>query len=258
MQRRAIGRTKVEVTTLGFGAAPIGNLYTAVDDETAHAAINAAWEGGVRYFDTAPHYGLGLSEQRLGAALAEHHRDEVVVSTKVGRLLVPNPTPTGSDLAANGFAVSDTVARLRDYSADGVRRSIEASLTRLGLDRIDIALVHDPDEHMSAAIDEAVPALVALRDQGVVAAIGAGMNDADPLLRFVIETDVDVVMVAARRRVLRLRTCNRGRAPTRSCAGRRVPTLGSRPAARSDAVPSSASGRGIRRGGPPHAGRGRG
>jgi Predicted oxidoreductases (related to aryl-alcohol dehydrogenases) len=198
MERRRIARTKVEVTTLGFGAAPIGNLYTAVDAETAHAAVNAAWDGGVRYFDTAPHYGLGLSERRLGAALAEHRRDEIVVSTKVGRLLVPNATPTGSDLEANGFVVSDTLTRLRDYSADGVRRSIEASLTRLGLDRIDIALIHDSDEHMRAAIDEAVPALVALRDQGVVAAIGAGMNHADTLLRFVTETDIDVVMVAGR------------------------------------------------------------
>jgi D-threo-aldose 1-dehydrogenase len=198
MERRTLGRTKVEVTTLGFGAAPIGNLYTAVDDETAQAAVNAAWDGGVRYFDTAPHYGLGLSERRLGAALAGHSRDQFVVSTKVGRLLVPNPTPTGSDLEANGFVVGDGLARQRDYSADGVRRSIEASLMRLGLDRIDIALIHDPDEHMRAAIDEAVPALIALRDQGVVAAIGAGMNHADPLLRFVTETDMDVVMVAGR------------------------------------------------------------
>ncbi len=98
MNTRKLGSTDVEVTELGYGAAQIGNLYAPVDDDTAAAAVDAAWEEGIRYFDTAPHYGLGLSERRLGAALGRRPRDEFVVSTKVGRLLVPNAAPSGSDL----------------------------------------------------------------------------------------------------------------------------------------------------------------
>jgi D-threo-aldose 1-dehydrogenase len=193
----AIGGTGVRVTELGFGTAPIGNLYHAVSDETAAVAVHAAWAGGVRYFDTAPHYGLGLAERRLAAALSGYPRAEYAVSTKVGRLLVPNPRPSGSDLEA-GFAVADDLTRQRDYSADGVRRSIEASLQRLGIDRIDIALVHDPDDHMDQAVTEAIPALVALREAGVVSAVGVGMNFWQPLSRFVTETDIDVILVAGR------------------------------------------------------------
>jgi D-threo-aldose 1-dehydrogenase len=193
-----LGRTAVEVSTLGFGAAPIGNLYTATDDGTARAAVDAAWNGGVRYFDTAPDYGLGLSERRLGAALGGRRREQFTVSTKVGRLPVANPAPTGSDLAAGGFAVGDELTRERDYSRDGVRRSLDASLIRLGMDRVDIVYIHDPEDHMDAALTEAVPALVELREQGTVGAIVAGMNLVDPLRRFVTETDVDAVMVAGR------------------------------------------------------------
>jgi D-threo-aldose 1-dehydrogenase len=198
VKRNRIGRTDVQVTELGFGAAPIGNLYRPVDDDTAHAAVTAAWAGGVRYFDTAPHYGLGLSEGRLGAALRGLPREGYVVSTKVGRLLVPNPNPTGTDLASGGFAVPDDLTRRFDYSRDGVRRSLDASLSRLGLDRVDIVYVHDPEEHMDEAVHETIPALAELREQGVVAAIGVGMNLVAPLLRFVTETDVDAVMLAGR------------------------------------------------------------
>ncbi|MFF4750390.1 aldo/keto reductase [Streptomyces sp. NPDC002514] len=198
MNRRTIGRTPVRVGELGFGAAPLGNLYSAVDDATADATIEAAWAAGVRHFDTAPHYGLGLSERRLGRALAGRPRDRFTLSTKVGRLLATNPHPTGSDLAAGGFDVPDTSVRRPDYSRDGVLRSLEASRARLGVDRIDIVYVHDPDEHMDTAVDQAVPALVELREQGVIGAVGVGMNSVPPLLRFVTETDVDVVMVAGR------------------------------------------------------------
>jgi D-threo-aldose 1-dehydrogenase len=182
---------------LGLGGAPIGNLYAALDDQDARDTIDAAWDGGIRYFDTAPHYGLGLSERRLGAALADRPRERYVISTKVGRLLVPNPAPTGSDLV-NGFAVHDDLIRERDYSGDGVRRCLDASLHRLGLDRIDIVYVHDPEEHMDAALAQAIPALLALREQGVIGAVGVGMNLVEPLLRFVTEIDIDVVMVAGR------------------------------------------------------------
>ena len=196
MRRRRVGRTALEVSELGFGAAPIGNLYDKVDDEMATSTVDAAWDVGIRYFDTAPHYGLGLSEQRLGAALASRPRHEYVLSTKVGRLLVPNPAPTGLDL--EGFAVADDLTRQLDYSADGVKRSIEASLKRLRLDRIDIVLVHDPDQYIDQAIAEAIPALVDLREQGVVGAVGVGMNQWQAPLRVVRESDVDAVMLAGR------------------------------------------------------------
>jgi D-threo-aldose 1-dehydrogenase len=198
METRRLGSTDVYITVLGFGAAPIGNLFHAVDDDSAHAALNAAWEGGVRYFDTAPHYGLGLSERRLGRSLTARPRRDFVVSTKVGRLLVPNPTPTGSDLARGGFDVSDELTRVRDYSRDGVLRSLDASLARLRLDQVDIVFVHDPEDHMDVALADAFPTLVELREQGVVRAIGAGMNLVPPLRRIVREADVDAVMVAGR------------------------------------------------------------
>lgn len=198
MRQREIAGTGVSVTVLGFGGSTVGNLYRPVDDDTAQDAVAAAWDRGVRYFDTAPHYGLGLSERRLGLALQGRPREEYTLSTKVGRLLAPNPSPTGSDLEAGGFAVPDDLMRVRSYSRDGVLRSIEASLERLGLDRIDVVYVHDPEDHMEAAIAEAVPALVELREQGVIGAVGAGMNYVEPLRRFVAETDVDVLMVAGR------------------------------------------------------------
>ncbi|HEX4254151.1 MAG TPA: aldo/keto reductase [Streptosporangiaceae bacterium] len=195
---RPLGRAALEVTVIGFGGAAPGNFGQARSDEEAAAALAAAWDGGIRYFDTAPHYGLGLSERRVGAALRDHPRSEFVLSTKVGRLLEPNPAPTGSDLAVGGFDVPDDRQRVRDYSADGVRRSLDASLERLGADRIDIVLVHDPDDHVDQAVTEAIPALVSLREQGVVGAVGVGMNQWPAPLRAVDETDVDVVMIAGR------------------------------------------------------------
>ena len=198
MKQTEIARAGLRLTNLGFGGAAIGNLYRAVDDDAAAGAVAAAWEGGIRYFDTAPHYGLGLSERRLGAALRQMPRDEYVISTKVGRLLERNPSPRGSDLEVEGFAVPDDLIRVRDYSRDGILSSIESSLERLGLDHLDIVYVHDPEAHMDAAVREAIPALVELRDQRVVGAVGAGMNFVEPLRRFVAEADVDVVMVAGR------------------------------------------------------------
>ena len=186
------------VSTLGFGAAPIGNLFKTVSDDEAAGAIATAWERGVRYFDTAPHYGLGLSEVRLGRGLAGKDRSEFVISTKVGRLLTINPSPTGSDLESGGFAVRDDLLRTLDYSGDGVKRSIEESLTRLGMDYVDIVYVHDPDDYADQVIAETFPALLALREQGVIKAVGAGMNFWAPLLRFVEQCDIDLVMVAGR------------------------------------------------------------
>ncbi|MBO0811774.1 MAG: aldo/keto reductase [Microlunatus sp.] len=201
MRRRRLGTTAVEVTELGYGGAPIGNLYSGVSDEQAIASVQAAWDGGIRYFDTAPHYGAGLSERRLGKALAQYPREEYVISTKVGRLLVPNAHPTGKD--PEGFDVPDEFTRVYDYSADGVRRSLDESRQRLGLDRIDIALVHDPDDHLDQAAEEAIPALCELRDQGVIGAVGLGMNYVDPLHWFATRdfpagVGIDVILVAGR------------------------------------------------------------
>jgi D-threo-aldose 1-dehydrogenase len=193
---RQLGGSAVSVTELSFGGAPIGNLFTQVSDEDAQAAVDAAWDGGIRTFDTAPHYGLGLSERRLGDALRRRPRDQYVISTKVGRLLEANPGAADPD--PQGFAVPARSVRRFDFSADGVRRSLEASLERLGLDRVDVALIHDPDEYGEQAFREAYPALEKLRAQGLVRAIGAGMNQAEMLTRFVADTDVDVVLVAGR------------------------------------------------------------
>ncbi|GGL65320.1 oxidoreductase [Streptomyces fumigatiscleroticus] len=191
-----LGRSGVHVSALAFGAAGIAGLYTEVGEEQAHAAVEAAWQRGVRYFDTAPHYGLGLSERRLGAALREHPRAQYTVSTKVGRRL--EPSDGGGDDLANGFAVPATHRRVWDFTADGVRRTLEASLERLGLDRVDAVYLHDPDDHAEQAFREGYPALERLRAEGVVGAIGAGMNQAEMLTRFVRDTDVDVVLCAGR------------------------------------------------------------
>ncbi|MDT0401206.1 aldo/keto reductase [Streptomyces edwardsiae] len=200
MNRRRLGRGRVEVTALAFGTSGIGNLYTEVDEETAYDAVRAAWQRGIRTFDTAPHYGLGLAERRLGAALREHPRDRYTVSTKVGRRLEPDGS--GGDDLANGFAVPATHRRVWDFSADGVRRTLEASLDRLGLDRVDVVYLHDPDDHAEQAFREGYPALERLRAEGVVGAIGAGMNQTAMLTRFIRDTDVDVVLCAGRHTLL--------------------------------------------------------
>lgn len=178
---------------LGLGTAPLGGLYEAVDDETAEAVVERAWELGVRFFDTAPLYGSGLAERRLGAVLQGKPQDSFVVSTKVGRLLRPGKSdwPGAPPLEAHF-----------DFSYDGALRSLEASLERLGLDRVDVALVHDPDDHYEAALTGAFRALERLRDEGAVRAIGVGMNQAEMLCRFAREADPNCFLVAGRYTVL--------------------------------------------------------
>jgi D-threo-aldose 1-dehydrogenase len=166
----------------------------ATDD--ADATVRSALEAGLIYVDTAPHYGLGLAERRLGRVLAGLPRDRFVVSTKVGRLV--RPLAPGETADPEGFADTPPAKRVWDFSGDGVRRSLEESLERLGLDRVDIVLVHDPDDHEREAYGQAFPALIELRNQGVVTAIGAGMNQAEMLTRFVRDLDLDVVLVAGR------------------------------------------------------------
>jgi D-threo-aldose 1-dehydrogenase len=158
-----------ELGRLGYGAANIGNLYRELSDEQAWAVLDAAWDSGVRYFDTAPHYGLGLSERRLGAFLRTKPRDEYVISTKVGRLLRPSPETADRLDIENLFAVPAAVKRVWDFSADGVRASLEESLERLGLQRVDVLFLHDPDEHdLHADLAIGIPAVTALRDEGLV------------------------------------------------------------------------------------------
>lgn len=190
-------RTGHRLTELGLGAAQFGNLFTETTDADSCRAVRTATEEGIRYLDTAPHYGLGLSERRLGAALRAAPRPGVVVSSKVGRLLVDSPD-TADRLDDDGFVVPATMRRVWDFSRDGILRSVEESLARLGTDRLDIAYLHDPDDHWEQASSSGITALTELRDQGVVGAIGAGMNQAAMLTEFVRRTDVDVVMVAGR------------------------------------------------------------
>ena len=181
--------------SLVFGGAPIGGLYAPVSDGAAAATLQSAWDAGIRAFDTAPHYGVGLSERRIGDFLAGRPRAEFVVCTKVGRRLVPAAGPVDG---AEQFYDTPALSRVRDYSADGTLRSLEDSLRRLRLDRADIALIHDPDDHVAEALDGAYPALARLRADGTVGAIGVGVNSVPVAEWFVTRCDLDCVLVAGR------------------------------------------------------------
>jgi D-threo-aldose 1-dehydrogenase len=178
-----------------FGGAPIGGLFAPVSDDQAAAALEAAWTAGIRAFDTAPHYGVGLSEERIGRFLAGRPRAEFALSTKVGRRLVP---AAGDIEGAEGFHGTPKLARVRDYSRDGTLATLEGSLRRLGIDRIDIALIHDPDDYAEKALDGAYAALDQLRSEGTIRAVGVGMNQAPLLEWFVERADLDCVLVAGR------------------------------------------------------------
>ncbi|ONI92017.1 aldo/keto reductase [Saccharothrix sp. ALI-22-I] len=193
-ERVPLGRSDVTVTRLGLGTAPLAGLFSAVAEDQAATALEAAWAAGIRYFDTAPHYGAGLAERRLGTFFATRPRAEFTVSTKVGRLLVPGESARGSE----GFYDEQGVVRVRDYSAEGVYRSLAESLERSGLDSFEIVLIHDPDHHWEESVTGAYPALARLRAEGAVRAIGAGMNQTAMLSRFVAETDIDCVLLAGR------------------------------------------------------------
>ncbi|OZF52681.1 aldo/keto reductase [Rhodococcus sp. 14-1411-2a] len=180
---------------LVLGGAAYAGLYQHVGSDCAADALAAAWDAGIRAFDTAPHYGVGLSEERLGAFLTDKNRSEYTISTKVGRILVDDPDAVdGTD----GFFGTPKRSRRLDYSASGVRRSLEGSLDRLGIDAVDLLLIHDPDDHQEDALDGAAPELARMRDEGIVDAIGVGVNDADVALRFVRDSDIDHVLIAGR------------------------------------------------------------
>ena len=177
---------------VGLGTAPLGGLYAAVSPADAAAAVAEAVEIGYRYFDTAPLYGYGAAERALGRGL-EGREPGVAVSTKVGRIIDEDASrPTGDMFAGSTGAAS------WDFSADGVRQSLEASLDRLGRSYIDIVFIHDPDNHARQALDEAYPALERLRGEDVIGAIGVGMNESNLPTRFVTDTDIDAVLIAGR------------------------------------------------------------
>ncbi|WP_152184963.1 aldo/keto reductase [Segeticoccus rhizosphaerae] len=188
-----------QLPRLSYGAANIGNLHRALTDDAAWELLETAWECGVRYFDTAPHYGLGLSERRLGAFLTTKPRDQFVLSTKVGRLLVPNDRGSDALDLAHDFIVSTHLRREWDFSTDGIRRSLEESLQRLALDRVDIAYLHDPERFgLAAALDTGVPAVTQLREEGLVTAVGIGSMSNEALLAGARTGCLDLLMVASR------------------------------------------------------------
>ncbi len=180
-------------TRLGIGGGPLGGLFSPVSAETAEAVIERAWEHGLRLFDVAPLYGHGRAERFVGHVLQTKPRDEFVLSTKVGRLLRADAAAQPSD-----FAETEGVGPVFDFSAAGVRSSLEESLERLGLDRVDVVYLHDPEEHLEQAMREALPELVRLREEGIVGGIGVGTNRVETVVRFVRETDVDCMLLANR------------------------------------------------------------
>ncbi|MCK1714144.1 MULTISPECIES: aldo/keto reductase [unclassified Bradyrhizobium] len=193
MKRSRLGT--FEVTSIGLGTAPLGGLFAPVSDADAEATIERAWSAGIRFYDTAPLYGFGLAERRLGAFLRQQPRGSYAVSTKVGRLLRAPDGPAAED---DHYKGTPRERPMFDFSHDGVMRSVEESLVRLGLDRVDVLLVHDPDDHYDAAVAGAFRALQRLRSDGAVKAIGAGMNQSELLVRFAEAVPVDCFLLAGR------------------------------------------------------------
>src|SRR5258706_2480287 len=214
-QRRRIGRCELTVTGLGLGTAPLGGLYRDLSDEEAHATIDAAWNAGVRYFDTAPHYGHTKAEHRLGHVLRQYPRKEYVLSTKAGRRFVPRKTPyDGSE----GWQNPLPFEAIYDYTHDGILRSFEDSQQRLGMIDIDILLVHDigrythgeRNAHYWKQLTEGggFRALDELRSSGAVKAVGLGVNEGAAILEAMAEFDIDCALLAGRYTLLEQETLN--------------------------------------------------
>ena len=194
-EQRQLGRTSLCATTLGLGTTAIGGLYAATSQESAEETMQTAWNLGVRFFDTAPQYGNGMAEQRLGAFLQEKPRDSYVLCTKVGRLLRLPENPQGEDAYYKGTPPERPVF---DFSYDGVMRSVEDSLKRLGIPRIDVLHIHDPDLHYGQAIDGAYKALDTLRREKSIGAVGVGMNQSEMLAEFARNGNFDCFLLAGR------------------------------------------------------------
>ena len=208
LKRRKVGRTKLEVTELGLGGAPMGGFRATISDAEAVKLTDDGYDAGIRYFDTSPYYGYGRSELRMGAALREKPRDSYVLSTKIGRVMhamKPGEKPP-ADFRENGLP---GFAPVYDYTYDGVMRSLEHSHMRLGLQKIDIALIHDVDfwttkdravleERFRTVMDSGYRALDDLRRAGIIGAIGVGINEADTSTRFIKAGDFDCMLLAGR------------------------------------------------------------
>jgi len=201
--------TELKFSAVGLGMGPIGEIYELLDEKTTIATVEQAYESGVRTFDTSPHYGNGLAESRLGAGLRRIPRDEVLVSTKIGRVMDPfaKPREKNKDVYSPGFVGGYAHAPNFDYSYDGTMRSVEQSLLRTGLSRLDVLLIHDcdvwthgaeADKRFKEAMDGAYRALDKLRSEKTVAAIGFGINEADTCVRFARAGDFDLAMMAGR------------------------------------------------------------
>ena len=195
---RKIGRTDLEVPLLGFGCVQIGGWPNALSESDAQKTLQAGWDAGVRMFDVAPMYGIGMSEERLGVFLRSKPRDEFVLSTKVGRLIEDDPSAADVPESEQFFKGAPARRWYFDFSYDGVMRSVEDSQKRLGIDRIDILLIHDPDNHYEQAIDGAYKALDRLRSDGSIKAVGAGMNQNPILSRFARDGVMDCFLLAGR------------------------------------------------------------
>ena len=184
LDKARLGRTNLEVRRLAMGTAPLASIFWGNDAFTAVRTVARALELGVRFFDTAPFYGLGEAERRLGRALGAYQGAEAVIATKAGRLLTAEP--------------DGSVSVHFDFSYDAAMRSLESSLDRLGVGRVDIVHIHDPDDHILEALGGTCPALVALRDQGVIGAVSLGTNAVGTAAAFLERADLDCMMVAGR------------------------------------------------------------
>jgi D-threo-aldose 1-dehydrogenase len=187
-------RTGVEISRLSLGTAAFGGLYRSVSETDCTDTLLTAINNGINFIDTAPHYGKGTSEVRIGNAIAGQDRSSFVISTKVGRLLVPS----NAEIDEFFMDADNTVERKFDFSAKGVRQSLESSLERLGIESVEILFIHDPDSHADEAILEAYPELDRMRSEGIIKAIGVGMNQCAIPTRIMKETDIDVVLIAGR------------------------------------------------------------
>jgi D-threo-aldose 1-dehydrogenase len=187
-------RTGLEISRMALGTAAFGGLYASVTNQQCFETFDAAIKSGINYLDTAPHYGKGRSEMRIAQAHKSIDRSSVVISTKVGRLLVPSST----DVDTFFLDADNSVERRFDFSAVGIRRSFEDSLRRLGTDHIDILFIHDPDDHADDAVLKAYPELEKMRSEGLIKAIGIGMNQCEIPSRLIRETDIDMVLIAGR------------------------------------------------------------
>ncbi len=187
-------RTGLEISQMGLGTATFGGLYTSMSQDQCDAAINCALDNGITYIDTAPHYGKGVAERRLAHSLKGRARSSFEISSKIGRLLVP----TEQEIDPDFLDTDTTLTRIFDFSEGGVEKSFRSSLERMELESIDILFIHDPDNNADAAIHESFPALLKMRDKGIINAIGVGMNQSATPVRLIKETDIDVVLIAGR------------------------------------------------------------